>query len=268
MLSNPIYRWPSKTMVQHVFSGKITANCFVDVYDGQKTSSSELEVSSPEFCFLQMAGQLPLIGLIQLGYELCGSYSMSITESHNKHESRFYNRPSLTSIKNLHELIAAMPGFIGHKNAVRSLRYIIEESASPMETKLSMLLSLPHKYGGYGIPKPKLNARIVLSKTAERSSSKSFYKCDLFWPDHDLAVEYDSDTYHSGPAQIASDSKKRNALASMGIQVITITTQQLYDSSEFEKAARVIAKLLGKRLVFTNPDFDDMHYLLRKKLLY
>ena len=33
-------------------------------------------MSAPEFCFLQMAGCLSLVQLIQLGFELCGTYAV------------------------------------------------------------------------------------------------------------------------------------------------------------------------------------------------
>ena len=56
-----------------------------------------------------------------------------------------------------------------------------------------------------------------------------------------------------GKNHIANDAKKRNTLASMGVTVITVTKQQLFNSSEFEKAARVMAAFLGKRLQFKNP---------------
>ena len=66
-------RWASQTMTQHVFSGNAPANCFVSV---DSVKGNGLEVSSPEFCFLQMAGRLSLAALIELGYEFCGTYSI------------------------------------------------------------------------------------------------------------------------------------------------------------------------------------------------
>jgi len=55
LLSNPKKRWGSQTMKQHMFSGKAPAGCFIGTEDG-------LEVSSPEFCFLQMSGRMPFPG--------------------------------------------------------------------------------------------------------------------------------------------------------------------------------------------------------------
>ena len=260
MLNNPAYRWPSQTLIQHVFSGATPAGCFIG-------AGNEFEVSSPEFCFLQMASQLSLPRLIELGYEICGTYSLPVANDPKAPESGFYNRQPLTSLKKLSAFVVGMSGFIGHKSAMRALRYILERSASPMETKLAMLLTLPYKLGGFGLPKPELNVRIVPSKTAEKASSKEFYTCDLFWPDHDIAVEYDSDRFHTGSKQIADDSKKRNALAMMGVTVITVTTQQFLNSIDFEKTARVIANRIGKRLVYKNPGFIYAYNDLREQLL-
>jgi len=71
MIGSPKTRWSSKAMKQHVFSGEAPVGCFINVGNG-------LFVSSPEFCFLQLANQLPLVKLIELGYELCSTYSCSL----------------------------------------------------------------------------------------------------------------------------------------------------------------------------------------------
>ena len=261
MLSNPNYRWPTKTIIQHVFSGKTPAGCFLYTDNG-------LEVSSPEFCFLQMAEKLPLPRLIELGYELCGTYSLPAAGDHNATEIGFNQRQPLTSLKKLSVFVAEMPGFNGHVKAVRALRYILEGSASPMESKLAILLTLPYKLGGFGMPKPELNVRIALTKTAEKVAGKKFYVCDLFWPDRNIAVEYDSDSFHAGQKQIADDSKKRNTLTIMGIKVLSITTQQLFSPIDFERAAGAIANCIGKRLVYKNPGFMRANNSLREQLLY
>jgi len=263
MLKDPTHRWPTKAVAFHVLSGEMPDGCIIGAEKGFK---DRFEVSSPEFCFLQIAGTLALPRLIELGYELCGGYSLPIAGDLGFPKQGFYNRPPLTSMKKLTAFITGMPGFKGHKKAVRALRYILEGSASPMETKLSMLLTLPYQLGGFGLPKPKLNARIVPGKADRRTTNKEFYICDLFWPDKGIAVEYDSNQFHTASTHIAEDSKKRNSLKSMGIEVITVTTQQIYDNNEFEMAARVIAKCIGKRLVYKNPGFTAAHDDLRRVL--
>ena len=260
MLRSYNKRWASPWVKQHVFTGKTPAGCFINADDN-------LFISSPEFCFLQMANQLTFARLIELGYELCGTYSMPDARDLNVPERGFYLRPPLTSTKKLVAFMSRMQGVKGHRKAMRALHYLIDGSASPMETKISIILTLPYRLGGFGLTRPELNSRVVPGKTAKLSSGKTSYVCDLFWQDHDLAVEYDSAFFHEGRVQIDDDSKKRNALAAMGVMVITVTKQQLYSRAEFEKVARVIAKYLGKRLVFKNPGFAEVHGELRKQLL-
>jgi hypothetical protein len=160
-----------------------------------------------------------------------------------------------------------MKGVRGQKQAARALRYIVDGSASPMETVLTMLLTLPPLLGGYRFPLPILNGRIVPGKSAKASSSKSYYSCDLFWPDLDLAVEYDSDHFHTGAERIASDSKRRNSLALIGIVVITVTSRQIRSIVEFEKVARQIAGNMDRRLQVKSPQFLKAQRELRGHLL-
>ena len=100
--------------------------------------------------------------------------------------------------------------------------------------------------GGYGFSFPALNKRITLTKSARKHFSKDYYVCDMYWPDEKVAVEYDSDQHHTGSDRIASDSKRRNALATSGVRVISVTKQQLMNSSELESAARTIASHIHK----------------------
>jgi len=259
MIRNPGSRWSSHTMVQHVFTSKTPAGCFVKVSD-------KLFVSSPEFCFLQLADHLPLIKLIELGYELCGMYSQPATNDPSPSERGFYNRQPLINAEKLEAFIASMPGVKGHKKALRALRYILNDAASPMETKLSILLTLPYQLGGFGLIMPELNSRIIPSKTIRKSTSKAFYACDLYWPDYALAVEYDSDQYHTGSERIADDAKRKNALASLGVMVITITKQQIYSPLELEKTAKLLARNMEKRLLYNKQSFALAHHELRKQL--
>ena len=267
-LSSPLHiiigkadsRRQHQTMKQHVLTRSMPEGSFIRIDD-------ELFVSSPEFIFLQMASQLPLAGLIELGYELCGTYSKPVAGDPDVPERGFYIRKPLSSKKRLEVFLTRMPSAKGCQKALRAWLYIFDGSASPMETKLSIFLTLPYKLGGFGLARPELNRRIVPSKTDKRFSGKASYVCDLFWPDYNLAVEYDSVIFHAGSGQIADDSMKRNTLTLMGITVISVTKQQLYSTKEFEKTVVAIAKCLRKRLKHNTPGFAAAHHDLRKQLL-
>jgi len=53
----------------------------------------------------------------------------------------------------------------------------------------------------------------------------------------------------------------------MGIQVVSVTKQQLYNSKELESAVRTVAKHMGKRLFPAKSNFPAAHLELRKELL-
>ncbi|MCL1896611.1 MAG: hypothetical protein FWG03_08705, partial [Clostridiales bacterium] len=274
-------------------------------------------VSAPPFCFFQMAGELPLVKLVELGLELCGSYSLpaicgqgngrgnkqGVKEGiddktlHGDRESvvdrRLYSHweeaagealhgqgeevidntayglPQLTTIKAIKAFTARMEGVSGQKKASRALRYIANGSGSPMETILFMLLTLPNNLGGYGLPAPELNKRIDKGNTAKGrpEPGKEYYVCDLFWPEARIAVEYDSNLYHTGADRIASDAKKRLDYKALGITPITVTSGQVRDAIEFEGVAKLIARGLQRQLRCKNPQFLKAKRELRSLLL-
>jgi len=260
MLGKQLNRREDVFMHQHVFSSETPVGCFMNV-------GRNLMMSSPEFCFLQMANHLSLVELLELGYELCGEYSLPLPHDKKVPKRGFYNRKQLTSTKKLQEFLNSMPGVKGSTKAIRALTYLQDGSASPMETKLALFMVLPYKLGGFGFEKPELNRRVNLTKSVRKYFRKEYYVCDLFWAEKKVAVEYDSDQNHTGSERIASDSKKRNALVSMGIQVVSVTKQQLYNSKELESAVRTVAKHMGKRLFPAKSNFPAAHLELRKELL-
>ncbi|NLG10131.1 MAG: hypothetical protein GX562_01165 [Coriobacteriaceae bacterium] len=254
----------------------------------------ELLISTPEFCFLQNACSLPLEIQILLGYEFCGSYRMtrafdgddihaidleSDTQSTPKplllqHSDRsqsiaeqgFRSDCHLTSVFKMRVLLDKAAGFHGVKQARRALRHILENSASPMETRLSMLLTLPALLGGFNLPHPLMNSRIQVGKQNSRGANQQFYIADLYWPEAKLAVEYDSDSFHTGAIQIAKDSMRRNALSYMGIKVIAITRKQLKDTDSLKRAVNLISKYLQRRQRYGAARFIQEHQRLRHTL--
>jgi len=254
----------TKTIQSRLFSGQTQKGCFISVDDG-------LVVSSPAFCFFQMANDLPLVKLIQLGYELCGTYSLRDIGEYSPGveatDKTLYGRPQLTGIKKIKALTARLKGVNGQKKADRALRYITDGSASPMETIITMLLTLPYQLGGYGLPLPELNKAIYTGHAGKRKSGKPDFKCDLFWSKANLAIEYDSDFYHTGADRIASDANRRFSLIELGITPISVTSRQVLNRGEFENRAKLVARKLGKRLRYNEVTFLKANRELRGLLL-
>jgi len=226
-----------------------------------------------------MADKLPLVKLIELGYELCGSYSLPTKRKHlesfsmgnhqgqKTSDNNLYGHPQLTSSKALKAFVANLEGIRGQKKACRALRYIVDGSASPMETILVMMLTLPHQLGGYGLPAPVLNKRINRGRSSKQRLDTAYYLCDLYWPAANLAVEYDSDLYHTGADRLTADSMKRFDFSMLGIDLITVASKQIRNAVTFEDLAKLIARKLGKRLRYNDSQFFDAHNELRNQLL-
>jgi len=256
-------RRPSKAVRPHVCSKPIPDGSFVSVGDG-------LYLSSPEFCFFQMAAKYPLAKLIALGLEVCGSYSLpgSATTGGDRGDlvQTIYDLPPLTSKKKLTAFSTRMEGWIGHKQALRALRYVADDSASPMEAVLVMLLTLPYRLGGYGLPMPELNGSIYPKKRVSKFASKGFYRGDLLWRDAGVVVEYNSDLEHASQNRIAMDAIRRSDLSLCGIYEVTVTNRQIKSMELFDKVAKQIAVRIGKELVYKKPEFLKARRELRSVL--
>lgn len=219
-------------------------------------------LSSPELSFLQMASALPFEQLVLYGCELCAGFARS-----DFSETGLEERTPLTNVASLQRLISRMHGANGVKTARRALPFICENAASPREIALTLLLSLPYRYGGYSLPAPTLNERIDITAGNAAFASKQFYRADLLWGSHKLVVEYDSNL-HANPASIASDARRRNALLAMGYTVITVTNEQIKSTDEMYKVAKLIARRLGKRIEISRVvSFDEKCLALRHAIL-
>ncbi len=224
--------------------------------------SSGIAVDSPASCFIQMASCWNLAQSIALGFEFCGNYSLPANGGDG-----FFKRPPLISSRQLSGQIERMSGFNGRPQAQRCARFVLDGSASPMETALVMLLCLPPLLGGYGLPWPQLNYRVNYSSIARPMVDKRWYECDEYWADAHVAIEYDSDEFHVGSERISEDSRRRNALASLGITVISITRKQIMDAMALDKAAHQVARLLGKRFQHGADCMTPQRRDLRRTLL-
>jgi len=256
-------RRPSKAVRPHVCLKHIPDGSFVNVGDG-------LYLGSPEFCLYQMVTKYPLIKLIALGFELCGSYSLpgNVITSGDRGDSiqTMYDLPPLTGKKKLTDFFARLEGWIGHAQAIKALRFFTDNSASPMETVLAMLLTLPYRLGGYSLPMPELNGSIYPTKRVSHFASKSFYRGDLLWRDAGVVAEYNSDLEHANQNRIAMDAIRRNDLSLCGIYEVTVTNRQIKNMELFDKVAKQIAVKIGKELRYKEPEFLKARRELRSVL--
>ena len=250
-------RKATKNLHCHVCSEELPGGSFIEVGRG-------LLVSSPELCFLQMASEYSLTALVKLGYEFCGGYRLGNNEDVTR---GFRDDLPLTNVAKLNSYIQRAPAIKGKKKACRALQFIAEGSASPMETKLTILLTLPYRLGGYGLPMPLLNHFLAIQGSPTGRSKKRAYRCDLFWSKQKVAVEYDSEAYHAHTVQMTKDALRRNDLIAAGITVVVATKMQVMEAPSLRELAELLGKLLNKRMKYLSKEFPARHAELRSSIL-
>jgi len=129
-----------------------------------------------------------------------------------------------------------------------------------------MLLCLPYRLGGYNLPKPIMNYEIPLNATEARMAGKHCFRADLFWPEFNLDVEYDSSQFHLEERRMETDAIRRNVLNHKGIRVLSVTRNQMNSMVAFDAIAQQIAQVLGKRIQVNPEQFYDRRKRLREVL--
>ena len=230
--------WDSALKVCHVWGSPIVSG-MLGKADGN------LLTSSAEFCLLQLACELGAVELARLITELCGTYALAPSP-----QDEYRNCPPATSLHHVSQFGRRMQraGMRGARNLLRAVRFSADGAASPMETAVFLLLRLPLCLGGYGVEAPQLNARPRVGAAGGSGVRRRPHRCDLLWAEQGVALEYEGERWHTGPARITDDSLRDNALSAQGCRVIRVTKEQLYRADAFDDVARQICTLLGRRL--------------------
>ena len=199
-------------------------------------------VVSPELCFVQMCQDLSFVAALELGMELCGSYALRPGSAEGMAQRDYM----LVDADALRRHTQSWEQLYGVKMARKAARYLASGSASPMETKLYLLLCLPLQYGGYNLGKPELNPEFDL--TAEEMSilKRTKVKPDILWRKEKLVVEYDG-RQHEETGQSEYDAIRKTILESRGFTVRQVKRHQLYSPLAFDKFASSLGAYLGVR---------------------
>lgn len=192
--------------------------------------------------FVQEAARLSFIELLQLGYEICGTYQ----RAPGANTTRFQTAP-LTNCSEIRSFLRRSSNLNGTAKAARAAAYIADQSASPRETQAAILLGLPARMGGYALGMPRMNCEIEATKAAVAIAGRRSFRCDLCWPEHKVDVEYQSREYHTGETSRIRDSRRTNALLAMGYTVIAITNDELDSQAATDVIAQSIRSAIGKR---------------------
>lgn len=221
-----------------------------------------LFVTCPELTLVHMAQLWCFSRTVHLGYEFCGTFAPDDSQPYGVR-----TRIPLTTPEKLAAYFRKAEGVRGIKTARSLLPHILRGSASPRESTLAELLTLPYLRGGSKIRHPAMNAVIPIPPRSRWATDRSSLRCDLLWPDKRVAVEYDSTLCHTGAERIAEDASRKNALETLGFTVVTATWKQVSDFQEYNRFARTVAKHLGTRIRPSCTDYSARQFALRRELL-
>lgn len=223
--------------------------------DGTKL---HIALSSPEFCFLQMARSLAWFDLIALGFELCGDYALAPGAPRG-----FLPRNPISTPDDLATFAASAHNFTGAKAARKAAQQILQGSRSPRETKVCMLAHLPRLQGGMGCKAPLLGQEIEAPDPAARILGARTFKPDLYWPEYRMAVEYSNRAWPSAQERLNYDKLVRNAYRMLGITAISLGKDDLSDDARLRKRFELVNRKCKRRLQTPN----DRHLARQRELL-
>lgn len=213
-------------------------------------------VCSPTLLFLLAASRRSLHELIAVGLELCGTYSPRDGKPAKT------DHDAICDVRTLRDYTASAGNVRGIQLARRALQYIQDGSASPRETDAYMMYCLPSSLGGFGLDGVELNRSIDMKKYAQAITKLPYITPDLFWPGSEVALEYESDEWHSPYAsgyvpeamarfvnktKLMSDSERRRTFEALRITLVTLTNGEFVDFDEAERIARLLTRRMGKQ---------------------
>ncbi len=210
---------------------------------------------------LHLAADLHPAALLMVAHELCGRYRIRLEQP------GFFEAEPLTTPRRIAACGRANAGAPGAKPLRGAIPHMGGNAHSPMEAAVALLLGLPNRLGGLGLPRPELNRRVTPGRRGREATSASFYDCDLLWPEARLALEYDSDLCHADADRLNSDAARRTALLALGITVVTATHDQIYQPRQFRQLETTLRRQLGVRRQIRCRDFEQRQRELRRHVL-
>ncbi len=245
----------SKRVDRFRTNGKIAHSCEIPLPAGAVKTQDGKKVASPELLFLELAFKLDIHRLILLGLQLC-AHPPGVPAA------------AITTKQKLTTFLSRAAWHRGHRKAIRAVKYIENGSASIMESLSYMVLALPYALGGYGLNGVAFNYEIILKDDAQAQLGQ--YRCfaDLYYRQAKVAVEYDSFAFHNTPLEQGKDTMRSSILERQGLDVMHLSTIQLYNKDACKDFAYNLAARIGKRIQIRTSKFDEMHAHIRGLLPY
>lgn len=206
-------------------------------------------VSSPELTFLQMAVGKTLWETVELGCYLCSTFAIS-----DRGRDYVCKRDQLVTLDDLRRYLDRLPPHTyGVRRARGALRYVVEATASPMEVQLAMHFGMPPDLGGRGPLAISANQIIQIDEHAQRLLDASYLRGDLFLPDYQSDLEFDSEAFHTGRFRLDHTQARRNVLEAMQVKTISATQGQIGTLKKFDDFVWLLEKRIGREHLEPTP---------------
>ena len=240
---------------RHKAVGRLPEHSLYPIHDG-------IHVVSPELCLVEICQNRTFVQALEIGMEFCGTYALRSDDPDDTGRRDY----ALMDADAFRKHLELWSGLHGLRQARKVARYLVNGSASPMETKLYLLLYLPQKYGGLNFPAPELNPELDVPQEWQTVLRKVKIRPDLLWRKAGLVVEYDGE-YHLDQDQRLSDEIRKTVLETMGYTVLQLKKRQVYNPLAFDNVVQLLARKLGKRL--REPTLSQVYAreVLRRELL-
>lgn len=135
-----------------------------------------------------------------------------------------------------------------------------------METAFVMMLTLPKSEGGLGIKGIETDYKVQVTTAAKNLTRRKKFFMDAYLKKSRTDIEYNG-FYHDAEEDRAIDEERKNALASMGYGIITVSRYSFMHASSFVRVMEAIQRKEGVRPSRLPKDFQVMQEDLRQFVL-
>ena len=239
--------------------------CHYTRYTFDAESYLELEpnvyIVDIKLCALEATADLNLTELVEYYFEICGSYALETSD-----ETQYRERPALTSVEELRAFFSEASGYRGSNKALKALSYVREGCRSPLETAFVMMLTLPRREGGLGISEIETDYEVKVTAAAKDLTRRETFYMDAYLKRSRTDIEYNG-FQHDAEEDRAIDEERKNALASMGYGIITVSRYSFMHASAFARVMEAIQRKEGIRPSRLPKDFAIKQEGLRQFVL-
>ncbi len=234
--------------------------------------TDEFAFATPEFLLFHLAASDSLITTALVAYEFCGTYSFDPLS-----KSTLYGVDSVCTADSVRAFIAKMPGKIrGRTKLIQVISYVRDNSWSPMESVLALLLCLPTRDGGYGIDDIKLNRKsgeaegpcaripdILLGNThvgINYEGEGHFGTRDLARAAHVAATDGSSESFElvenasrNVRTRIVADKQRDRDLILAGYRIVTVSKEDLHSTAHLDQLIWQVVKFAAEEQALAIP---------------